>query len=191
MQTVITGLHICLMEERLAKRYWDRLFKEYCVADLSRYKENKLGLRWRSEKEVASGKGQFICGALSCYETAFLRSWEVNFAYRERDGTRRNALVKLRLCPACSAKLNYHKQHQECVAAAQQAKVREGKEGDAATGLKPSKRFHPDEASQESNLADTQKKQVEEESVVWSSTETAATSREPDEFADYFKDMFL
>ncbi|KAJ8789318.1 hypothetical protein J1605_021845 [Eschrichtius robustus] len=29
-------------EKRLAKKYYDKLFKEYCVADLTRYKENKL-----------------------------------------------------------------------------------------------------------------------------------------------------
>ncbi|KAL7055324.1 hypothetical protein AAHC03_022764 [Spirometra sp. Aus1] len=178
-------------EERLAKRYWERLFKEYCVADLSRYKEKKLGLRWRSEKEVVSGKGQFICGALTCQETAFLRSWEVNFAYRERDGTRRNALVKLRLCPACSTKLNYHKQHSEYVIASQQSKT-DVEEKEGGTGLKPAKRFHPDEEKQETRLADTEKNsEVEQDSSVWSSTETAATSQEPDEFADYFKDMFL
>ncbi|KAA3680013.1 uncharacterized protein DEA37_0011700 [Paragonimus westermani] len=28
--------------ERLAKRYWDKLFKEYCLVDLSRFKENKV-----------------------------------------------------------------------------------------------------------------------------------------------------
>lgn len=31
---------------RLAKKYYDRLFKEYCIADLSRYKESKIGMRW-------------------------------------------------------------------------------------------------------------------------------------------------
>ncbi|XP_069913706.1 protein FRA10AC1 isoform X7 [Oryctolagus cuniculus] len=73
-------------EKRLAKKYYDKLFKEYCIADLSRYKENKgnwhgatgvvealllassellwpsltgwkFGFRWRVEKEVISGKG--------------------------------------------------------------------------------------------------------------------------------------
>lgn len=29
-------------EKRLAKKYYDKLFKEYCIADLSRYKENKV-----------------------------------------------------------------------------------------------------------------------------------------------------
>lgn len=29
-------------EKRLAKKYYDKLFKEYCICDLSRYKENKV-----------------------------------------------------------------------------------------------------------------------------------------------------
>lgn len=29
-------------EERLARKYYDKLFKEYCICDLSRYKENKV-----------------------------------------------------------------------------------------------------------------------------------------------------
>ena len=28
-------------EATLAKKYYDKLFKEYCICDLSRYKENK------------------------------------------------------------------------------------------------------------------------------------------------------
>lgn len=32
-------------EKRLAKKYWDKLYKEYCIADLSRYKENKVSSR--------------------------------------------------------------------------------------------------------------------------------------------------
>lgn len=28
-------------DKQLAKKYYDRLYKEYCLADLSRYKENK------------------------------------------------------------------------------------------------------------------------------------------------------
>lgn len=33
----------CSREKELAKKYYDKLFKEYCIADLSRYKENKVG----------------------------------------------------------------------------------------------------------------------------------------------------
>jgi len=43
-------------EQRLVKRYYDKLFKEYCIADMSQYKTGKIGLRWRTEKEVISGK---------------------------------------------------------------------------------------------------------------------------------------
>ncbi|KAF4791356.1 protein FRA10AC1 [Turdus rufiventris] len=84
----------CDREKRLAKKYYDKLFKEYCIADLSRYKENKFGFRWRHEKEVISGKGQFSCGNKHCDENEGLKSWEVNFGYVEH-GEKRNALVKL------------------------------------------------------------------------------------------------
>ncbi|VDO96508.1 unnamed protein product [Schistosoma margrebowiei] len=51
--------------------------------------------------------GQFTCGNVACPAgSERLRSWEVNFVYQER-GERRNALVKIRLCPPCSEKLNY------------------------------------------------------------------------------------
>lgn len=33
----------CFREKELAKKYYDKLFKEYCIADLSRFKENKVG----------------------------------------------------------------------------------------------------------------------------------------------------
>ncbi len=29
-------------EKRLAKKYYDKLFKEYCLADMTRYKEGKV-----------------------------------------------------------------------------------------------------------------------------------------------------
>ena len=29
-------------DKQLAKKYYDKLFKEYCLVDLSRYKENKV-----------------------------------------------------------------------------------------------------------------------------------------------------
>ncbi|KAF5899515.1 protein FRA10AC1, partial [Clarias magur] len=99
-------------EKELAKKYYDKLFKEYCIADLSRYKENKFGFRWRIENEVISGKGQFLCGNKHCEKKEGLKSWEVNFAYVEQ-GEKRNALVKLRLCPECSFKLNYHHKRKE------------------------------------------------------------------------------
>jgi hypothetical protein len=82
--------------------------------DLSVYKEGKLGLRWRTQAEVIGGKGQFECGNITkgkpCAATAALHSYELNFAYTEQ-GQRKQELVKVRACPRCAAKLNYHKQH--------------------------------------------------------------------------------
>lgn len=95
-------------EQKLARKYYKKLFKEYCIVDLSKYLESKLAMRWRCEKEVINGKGQFVCGEKHCDEKESLKSWEVNFAYREQ-GNQLNALVKLRLCPNCSLKLNHAK----------------------------------------------------------------------------------
>lgn len=55
----------------------------------------KVALRWRTEAEVISGKGQFVCGCKTCSNREPLRSWEVNFGYVEQ-GERKNALIKLR-----------------------------------------------------------------------------------------------
>lgn len=93
-------------EKRLAKKYYDKLFREYCICDLSRYTENKVGMRWRTDREVQDGKGHFICGAKRCDTTEGLTSWEMNFAYVEQ-GVKKNALIKLRLCEPCSLKLNF------------------------------------------------------------------------------------
>eukprot|EP01025_Chloroclados_australasicus_P007157 TRINITY_DN12283_c0_g3_i1.p1 TRINITY_DN12283_c0_g3~~TRINITY_DN12283_c0_g3_i1.p1 ORF type:complete len:301 (+),score=29.98 TRINITY_DN12283_c0_g3_i1:59-961(+) len=98
-------------QARLAKKYYDRLFKEYCIADLSQYKQAKIGLRWRTHKEVVNGKGQFICGAKGCQEKLHLCSYEVNFAYVEHR-EEKQALVKLRVCPDCAYKLNYKRERE-------------------------------------------------------------------------------
>lgn len=60
--------------------------------------EGKIGLRWRIQAELVSGKGQFVCGAKGCEEKRGLSSFEVNFAYQEA-GESKQALVKLRVCP--------------------------------------------------------------------------------------------
>ncbi|KAJ1557890.1 hypothetical protein HK096_004768 [Nowakowskiella sp. JEL0078] len=99
-------------EKRVAQKYYDQLFKEFAVGDLRRYKDGRIALRWRTEREVVDGKGQFTCGNLYCTtppSSAKLKSWEMNFAYVEQS-LRKNALVKLRLCNDCALKLNYRKQ---------------------------------------------------------------------------------
>eukprot|EP00903_Cladosiphon_okamuranus_P016333 g15063.t1 len=91
-------------EVRMASKYYRLLFKEYALADLSRYREDKIGLRWRTERDVVSGKGQFECGALRCQERKDLHSYELNFRYKEA-GVVKNELVKVRVCPQCARKL--------------------------------------------------------------------------------------
>ena len=48
------------------------------------FQENRVAFRWRTEKEVISGKGQFECAQKKvCSEKDGLRTWEVNFGYVE------------------------------------------------------------------------------------------------------------
>jgi hypothetical protein len=69
--------------ERLAARYYNKLLKEYALCDLSRYRELKVGLRWRTEQEVVVGKGQFECGSLTCKARHELANYELPFQYKE------------------------------------------------------------------------------------------------------------
>ncbi|EKX47426.1 hypothetical protein GUITHDRAFT_157639 [Guillardia theta CCMP2712] len=90
-------------EVRMAVKYYEKLYKEYCIADMSKYKKGQIALRWRTEKEVFVGKGQFVCGNQACDARDELQSFEMNFAYKEA-GEKKNALVKLRVCPDCAIK---------------------------------------------------------------------------------------
>lgn len=95
-------------EAQLARRYYDRLFKEYVICDLSGYKKGHVGFRWRTQAEVLQGKGQFFCGHKRCESQTELRSYEVDFKYNEA-GKGKRALVKVRLCEACAYKLHYRR----------------------------------------------------------------------------------
>ncbi|XP_071985374.1 protein FRA10AC1 isoform X2 [Engystomops pustulosus] len=189
-------------EKRIAKKYYDKLFKEYCIADLSRYKENKFGFRWRVEKEVVSGKGQFFCGNKRCDEKEGLKSWEVNFGYVEH-GEKRNALVKLRLCPECSYKLNFHHRRKEVQPKSRKRKLAEEAGEPSRTKSKHSRKKRKlkatsssrHEDSSESGSSDTDNKEDDEggdSSEIWKGPqqETDEKTRE-EEFDEYFQDMFL
>ncbi|XP_011501527.1 PREDICTED: protein FRA10AC1 homolog [Ceratosolen solmsi marchali] len=82
------------LENQIAKNYHDQLFKEYCISDMTHYMTNQIALRWRTKKEVISGKGEYICGDKNCNSIKGLKSWEVNFKYTEH-GKKMNTLVKL------------------------------------------------------------------------------------------------
>ena len=105
-----------------SQEYYARLFKEYAVVDLSLFKTFQVGMRWRTKKEVDTGKGKFVCAEKRCHITSGLSSYEVNFAYKEKADdahgkatagkngfVRKNALVKVRVCGNCAYKLFYKK----------------------------------------------------------------------------------
>ncbi|KAF3932593.1 hypothetical protein ABW20_dc0108301 [Dactylellina cionopaga] len=101
----------------IAKKYYDNLFREFALIDLSRWKEGQVALRWRTKQEVLKGLGQFTCAALTCprhpaptadymefsldavedrdskYDGISLETFEMNFGYVEK-GVKKNALVK-------------------------------------------------------------------------------------------------
>ncbi|GAM22864.1 hypothetical protein SAMD00019534_060390 [Acytostelium subglobosum LB1] len=86
----------------------DGLFKEYAIIDLSRYRTGEIGLRWRTELEVVSGKGQKTCANRKCLvSNTQLKSYEVPFNYTEHNHDK-SALVKVVLCYECSKLLHHY-----------------------------------------------------------------------------------
>lgn len=180
-------------EQKLAKKYFDKLFKEYTISDLSRFKENKIALRWRTETEVVAGKGQFICGNKVCSDKDALRTWEVNFAYVEQ-GQKKNTLVKLRLCPTCSEMLNYRTKKRE-IKRLKKNKKRSKSETtprSSATSAEPSTSESP-QSSREQSVA------VEASDIPGQSLEQNCWTKGPevedrsreDEFDEYLEDLLL
>ncbi|MBW0550583.1 hypothetical protein O181_090298 [Austropuccinia psidii MF-1] len=53
-------------EDALAKKTYDQLFKEYAICDLTKWKEGKVAMRWRTASEVINGKGHLTCANLHC-----------------------------------------------------------------------------------------------------------------------------
>jgi len=179
-------------EVQLARRYYDKLFKEYCIIDLSRYKENKFGMRWRVEKEVVLGKGQFVCGNKKCDEVEKLRTWEVNFGYVEH-GTKKNALVKCRLCFECSYKLNYHHKKKEVTKKKKKRKKerkKRKKNKDESSSSSSSSSSSEDEGGKSDEKAEQKKE--DDPNDIWSKPiqREEEKSRE-DVFNEFLEDLFL
>ncbi|KAK6528477.1 hypothetical protein TWF281_009718 [Arthrobotrys megalospora] len=120
--------------KEIAKKYYDNLFREFALIELSRWREGQVALRWRTKQEVLQGLGQFTCASLTCprhasaptHEEAIdefrlddtrasntkseegegveLETFEMNFGYVEK-GVKKNALVKVCVCQKCAGKL--------------------------------------------------------------------------------------
>uniref|UniRef100_A0A0K2UHE6 Protein FRA10AC1like [Saccoglossus kowalevskii] n=1 Tax=Lepeophtheirus salmonis TaxID=72036 RepID=A0A0K2UHE6_LEPSM len=175
-------------ELALAKKYWDRLFKEYAICDLSRYLKNEIAMRWRTQKEVVQGKGQFSCASRKCTEGDGLRSWEVNFAYEEKKESK-NALVKVRLCPDCSYKLNYCHKKKEVT------KSRKHKRSHKSRRRSRKEESSPDsESTSEAKKSKGNEKKEEDtgKGDVWKEAPDIEKekSRE-DNFSEYLEDLFM
>ncbi|EIW57295.1 uncharacterized protein TRAVEDRAFT_65189 [Trametes versicolor FP-101664 SS1] len=104
-------------DDRLAKKYYSALYREYAVCDLKHYKTGNFALRWRTEEEVLAGAGETTCGNTRCrVHREFpeegddirpaLTTLELPFSYLEH-GESKFALVKVVLCPKCLKKLMY------------------------------------------------------------------------------------
>ncbi|CAK1585378.1 unnamed protein product [Parnassius mnemosyne] len=180
-------------EKQLAKKYYDKLFKEYCICDLSRYKENKVALRWRVEREVVLGKGQFQCGAKQCNSSQDLKSWEVNFAYVE-DNEKKNALVKLRLCPDCSEKLNYKSKKREVKRLKKNQKKKKRKDKTSSDVVTSDEECQPDLENQPepSTSQEALETEVDKAESLWKKgvQEVEEKTRE-EEFEEYLEDLLL
>lgn len=94
---------------RLARRYYDKLYKEYAIIDLSRHELGLIGLRWRTEAEVIARKGDTFCATKRCDGGSPLSEFEVPFLYEEK-GEVKLELVKVKLCTSCSAKFVLYKE---------------------------------------------------------------------------------
>ncbi|CAE7206588.1 FRA10AC1 [Symbiodinium pilosum] len=185
-------------ESRLARRYYDRLFKEYVICDLSGYREGRVGFRWRTEGEVLQGRGQFTCGHKHCHAKDMLKSYEVDFKYVEE--RRKRALVKVRLCQDCAFKLHYRR-----IKKARKRRRREAQtgaeepEGEAAPeedNLVQAKQYEPlieaDGAAAERDPdpeAPTASDLQLLESMAWRGPDPNVRSRE-DDIDDFLRDLF-
>lgn len=99
---------------RMARKYYDELYKEFAIIDLSRHEEGLIGLRWRTKEEVVTGKGQHQCGGKRCSDTgsSALQVFELPFLYQEK-GEEKMELVKVTLCTSCTEKLLRYKRIEE------------------------------------------------------------------------------
>ncbi|KAK9873078.1 hypothetical protein WA026_020809 [Henosepilachna vigintioctopunctata] len=178
-------------EEELAKKYYDKLFKEFCICDLSKYKENKVALRWRTKTEVISGKGQFFCAEKKCSNSnnsqVHLRTWEVNFCYVENKETK-NALVKVKLCSQCSVKLNYHSKKREVKRLKSKPKIHKKQkyqEDDGGTVSSENNESVPDSETENSN-------DIKEKDIPWlQKPNIEDTKSREDEMEEYLHDLLL
>jgi len=153
---------------------------------------------------VVTGKGQFTCGSRKCEEHEKLRTWEVNFAYKE-DDEKKNVLVKVRLCPDCSYKLNYYHRKKEVTKRGEERKrKRLKKDKKKRKKGEKSRKSSSSASSDDSSDEEVKKKRKEEEerekdkklekeaSNIWSKpVEMEEEKSREEDFSEYLDELFM
>lgn len=153
-------------------------------------------MRWRIEKEVVIGKGQFVCANKKCDEVNKLRTWEVNFGYLERE-QKKNALVKCRLCSECSYKLNYTHKKKELTKKKKKrtssSKSKKKKKRHDSSSSSSSSDHESSKESASSSKADKSAKDEKSAADIWSGPAQRADEEKDREqvFNDFLEDLFL
>lgn len=169
-------------ELRLARRYYDRLFKEYVLCDLTGYRKGHVGFRWRTQKEVQDGRGQFTCGHKFCSSQADLKSYEVDFKYVEAKREKR-ALVKVRLCQDCAFKLHYRR-----LKKARKRPMEEKVHAEPPSAFDDGEAPQPEAAEEEPGPDGEDLRALE--SLAWRQPDPEVRTRE-DDIDDYLRDLFV
>ena len=156
-------------------------------------------MRWRTEKEVVTGRGQFACANKKCDERNKLRTWEVNFGYVE-NGEKKNALVKCRLCFECSYKLNYHHKKKEVTRRKKSSKKKKKKRSKSSrnSDTSSSSDENSDDTVAERKKVEEKRKAEEEKKIEKDATDLWSKPAEREEeksrtevFDEFLEELFL
>eukprot|EP00916_Digyalum_oweni_P002458 GHVL01004539.1.p3 GENE.GHVL01004539.1~~GHVL01004539.1.p3 ORF type:complete len:240 (-),score=38.05 GHVL01004539.1:1286-2005(-) len=167
-------------ESNLAKKYYAKLYKEYVICDILKYRTGKIGFRWRTEREV-------IC------ERKALKSYEVQFSYSEANENKA-ALVKVRLCVDCAYKLNYQalkrqiKRRRKDLKRSKKNQKLEGECMDLKLEAVIKNEPESQSESDDEKLGAETLRKLEE--MAWKGPRKDDIRSRADEFDDYFQGMF-
>ncbi len=137
--------------DEVTRAYEKALFKDFVIADLSRFEERMLGLRWRTADEVQTGKGDAVCAAKGCHTRDSLVALELLFSYREA-GEDKRTLVTCVVCPVCAEKVRVARADPD-------EEKRKRKEGKRAK-----------KAKKKAKKEERKKRKKDEEADMWSAT---------------------
>jgi protein FRA10AC1 len=114
------------------------------------------------------------------------RTWEVDFGYVEA-GEKKNALVKVRLCPDCSYKINYRHKRKEVT---KRKKDKKKKRKSARNGEDDADELDPKVSKMRAEVEE--KKQEANAKEIWKAPLDVEQERSREEdFSEYLEDLFM